>query len=308
MSRDAADLLTAEGNHLFQGQDYAGAAARFERATQVFPAHHQAWKGLGHALLCLGRADDAARAFDRAIGLKQDSATALWGGALAHADLGHKLVAQNYLRRALTLQPTWSEMARGVPQLAPLIALSAHAGELLRRTFGAHSGRRFRHATDSGRGVEVMRFADQPDRGVITYASLGVSDHAWGDPTRPRIELVLGATADDAVVPQVIANVAFHVIDKDFFPEPGTIVRDIVAVLRAGDLSTRLPHVYFMNAAPWGLVGALDAGPPRIDVIAAVPVSDPEYKYWRNFGARALETLFAQAKPDLFDLARASVV
>lgn len=308
MSIDAADALTAEGNHLFQGQDYAGAAARFERATQVFPTHHQAWKGLGHAMLCLGRADDAARAFDRAIGLKQDSATALWGGALAHADLGHRLVAQNYLRRALALQPTWTEMARGVPQLAPLIALSAHAGELLRKALGAHSGRRFRHATDSGRGVEVMRFADQPERGVTTYASLGVSDHAWGDPQRPRVELLLGATSDDPVVPQVIANVAFHVIDKDFFPEPGTIVRDIVAVLRAAPLSDRLPHVYFMNAAPWSLLGPLDAGPPRLEVVAAVPVADGEYRYWRQHGARALEARFAQARVDLFDLARGSAV
>lgn len=308
MSIAAADALTAEGNHLFQAQDFASAAARFERATAVFPTHHQAWKGLGHALLCMGRASDAARAFDRAIGIRPDSATALWGGALAHADLGHKLVAKNYLARALQLQPTWTEMARGVPQLAPLLSLSAHAGDLLRRAIGPHSERRFRHATDHGRGIEVLRFADVPERTLTTYASLGVCDHAWQDPSRPRVELLLGAAVDEAVVPQIIANVAFHLVDKDFFPEPGTVVRDIVAVLQAVDISERLPHVYFMDPAPWSVRRPLDAGPPRIELVAAVPVSDREYRFWKQFGPSELERVLEQARVDLFDLRRASAL
>ena len=306
MSLAAADALTAEGNHLFQSQDYAAAAARFERATNVFPSHHQAWKGLGHALLCMGKAHEAARAFDRAIGLKPESATALWGGALAHADLGHTLVAQNYLRRALAQQPSWTDMARGVPQLAPLLGLSARTGEHLRRVIGPHSGRRFRHATDGGRGIEVLRFSDSPERGVVTYASLGVCDHAWSDARRPRLELLLGASADDPVLPQIVANTAFHVVDKDFFPEPGTIVRDIVAVLEAGELSAHLPHVYFMDASPWRLRGPLEPGPPRLDLVAAVPVTDGEYLYWKQAGSRALERRFEDSGVDLFDLSRAS--
>ena len=60
MSLVAADALTAEGNELFQAQAYGEAAVRFERATTVYPTHHQAWKGLGHSLLCLGRPADAA--------------------------------------------------------------------------------------------------------------------------------------------------------------------------------------------------------------------------------------------------------
>lgn len=308
MTLAAADALTAEGNHLFQAQDFGQAADRFERATTVFPTHHQAWKGLGHALLCLGRSAEASRAFDRAIGLRPSSATALWGGAIAHADLGHKIVAQNYLDRALALQPTWIDMARSVPQLAPFLAYSARAGELLRRALGANSSRRFRHATDGERGIDVLRFADTPDRNQVTYASLGVCDHAWADAALPRLELLLGASVDDAVLPQIVANVAFHVTDKDFFPEPGTIVRDIVAVLRAPAISERLPHVYFIDPAPWMVRMPLDQGPPRLELVAAVPVSEREYLYWKSFGPRELEKIFEQSGTDLFDLARPSIV
>ncbi len=132
MSQVAADELTAEGHALFEQKQYAEAASRFERAVALFPTHSQAWKSLGHSLLCLNRAAAAARAFDRAIGLRPDSATALWGGALAHAELGHRLVAKDYLRRVLRLQPTWVAMARGVPRLAAFLQLSAHAADLLR--------------------------------------------------------------------------------------------------------------------------------------------------------------------------------
>jgi len=308
MSLVAADSLTAEGNHLFQAQQFAEAASRFERATLVFPGHHQAWKGLGHALLCLGRSEEAARAFDRAIGLRPGSATALWGGAIAHAELGHDLVARNYLQRALSLQPTWIEMARGVPQLAAFLNVSARAGDALRAALGPHSGRRFRHATASGRGVEVVRVADVPERGQVTYASVGLSDHPWAEPGLPRVELVLGVAADEPVAPQIVANVAFHLMDKDFFPGPGTIVRDVVAVLDAGPLSQRLPHVYFLDPAPWSLRQPLHPGPPRIEVVAAVPVSEREYQYWRRFGPEELERVFEQGGDDLFDLGRDSMV
>src|SRR5215831_13235569 len=123
MSQAAADALVVEGNELFRVERFTEAAEKFERAVVVFPQHPLGWKGLGHALLCLGKPHQAARAFDRAIGLRPESATALWGGALAHAEIGNKVVAQNYLRRTLALQPSWVSMAQDVAQLQPLLAV-----------------------------------------------------------------------------------------------------------------------------------------------------------------------------------------
>src|SRR6478609_5243123 len=153
MSQAAADSLVTEGNELFRAEQFSEAASKFERAVNVFPHHALGWKGLGHALLCLGKPHDAARAFDQAIGLRPDSATALWGGALAHAEIGNKVVAQNYLRRTLALQPTWITMAQGVPQLAHFLQVSTRAADLLRNAFGPFSGRTYRHAMDSTRAI-----------------------------------------------------------------------------------------------------------------------------------------------------------
>ena len=306
MSLAAADRLTAEGNDLFQAHEYVQALARFERAVAVYPSHHQAWKGVGHCLLCLARPADAARAFDRAIGLKPDSATALWGGALAHADLGHKIVAQNYLKRVLALQPTWVELALSVPQLATFLQVSAHTTELLRAALGTYSVRTFRHAADPTRTVEVARFGDAPEPGLTTYASLGLSNVVWPD-ERPRLEILLACLHDAPVAPQIAASAAFHVMDAQFYPTPGAMVRDLIGVLGAGELSQRLPHLYFAVPRRWRVRLPLEEGPPAITVTMAVPVSEREYQLWKHDGDQALEAAFAAAGVELADLGRPSV-
>jgi hypothetical protein len=306
VSQAAADQLTGEGHALFDQKQYVEAAARFERAAAIFPTHAQAWKGLGHAMLCLGRATESARAFDRAIGLRPDSATALWGGALAHAELGQKLVAKDYLRRALRLQPTWETMARGVPKLAAFLQLSAHTADLVRGALGAYSARTYRHAGGE-RAIEVVRIKDCPDHGTVTYASLGLCDVEWPEPGRPRVELVLASVTDTELCGQIVANTVFHVIDKQFFPEPGSMIRDVVSVL-GGDVAARLPHLYFTVPRPWGLRLPLDDGPPAITLVMAVPVSDREYQHWKANGRTAFETVLTAGGIDLADLRRASVL
>ena len=77
MSQAAADALVSEGDELFRSERFGEAAARFERAVNVFPHHALGWKGLGQSLLLLGKPHEAAAAFDQAIGLSPESATAL---------------------------------------------------------------------------------------------------------------------------------------------------------------------------------------------------------------------------------------
>lgn len=308
MSQAAADQLTAEGHALFEQKRYGEAAACFERAAKVLPTHAAAWKGLGHCLLVLGRPLEAARAFDRAIGLRPDSATALWGGALAHAELANRLVAKDYLMRALRLQPTWVAMARGVPKLSAFLQLSAHTADLLRVELGPYSARAYRHAADPEVVLEVLRIGDCPERGTVTYASLGLCDVAWPETGRPRVELLLASIRDGDVCAQIVANTAFHLIDKRFFPEPGALVRDVIAVLGAGPVSTRLPHVYFAVPRMWDVPLPLDEGPPAITCVMAVPVTEAEYQHWRAHGPRSLERALTDSGVDVADLRRPSAV
>lgn len=303
MSQAAADLLVEEANELIRAEKFSEAAAKFERASQIYPPHPLAWKGLGHALLCLGRPHEAARAFDRAIGLRPDSATALWGGAVAHAELGHKPVAQNYLRRTLALQPSWIEMARSVPQLAPFLLVSTRAADALRAQLGTFSTRTYRHTHDEGRSLEIARFVGAPTTSHWTYATIGLSNTKWSEMGRPRVELLLASTVDTELCGQILANLAFHLGETGFFPEPGVMVRDVIGALAAGDLSQRLPHIYVTVPRLWHLSLPVDMGPPPITLAQVVPVSEPEYLLWRE-DLDGFEASLSERGVDLTDLRR----
>jgi len=303
MSQAAADALVAEAHELFRAEKYADAAARFEKAATIFPPHALAWKGLGHALLCMAKPHDAARAFDRAIGLAPQSATALWGGAVAHAEIGNKVVAQSYLRRALTLQPSWAEMARAVPQLAIYLQVSTRAADLLRNVFPTYSTRSYRHAADTGRSIDIARIIDEPHKDAFTYITIGLSNKEWPQVERPRVELVMGTVHDTDLCGKILANLAFHLSDTGFFPEPGVMVRDVIGALSAGELSQRLPHVFIGVPRAWTIRLPLDETPPPITLAQVIPVSEAEYARWRA-NVAAFETSFAERKIDVLDLRR----
>ena len=303
MSQAAADSLVREGDELLRNDRYEEAVVRFEKASQVFPAHVSAWKGLGHSLLRLGRAREAAGAFDRAIGITPESATALWGGAVAHAEIGNQVVAHSYLKRTLVLQPTWIEMALGVPQLAAFLQTSTRAGEKLRAHFGPFSTRTYCHTGDDARTVEVGRIVNQPQFGQWTFVTIGLANQTWPAAERPRIELVLASTIDSDVCGQILANLAFHLGETQFFPEPGLMVRDVVGALGAGDLSQRLPHIYIYVPRLWEIALPIDDGPPAVTLAHVVPVSENEYELWRTAPAE-LELALVARGVDLADLRR----
>lgn len=303
MSKAAADSLVTEGNELLRNDRFEDARIRYEKAAQLFPAHALAWKGLGHCLLRLGRALEAARSFDRAVGLNPTSATALWGGAVAHAEVGNKVVAHDYLKRTLAQQPTWIEMALGIPQLAVFLQTSARAEEALRALFGPFASRTYGHSGDELQQIEVGRIVNQPQFGQWTYVTVGLSNQVWDDPQRPRIELVMATTIDTELCGQALANLAFHLGAQKFFPEPGVMVRDVIGALDGGDLSQRLPHVFICVPRPWDIKLPIVLGPPAVTLAQVVPVSETEYALWReNVGE--FEMALAARKIDLADLRR----
>jgi len=194
-------------------------------------------------------------------------------------------------------------MARSVPLLAPFLQVSTQAADALRTALGMFSTRPYRHAHDEGFNLEVGRFVDRPEVGLFTYATIGLANTRWPELGRPRVELVMATSVDAEVCGQILANLAFHLTDTSFFPEPGVMVRDVVGALAVDELSRRLPHIYVAVPRPWRLVLPLSEGPPPITLAQVIPVSEAEYLVWRGDPA-GFERELAQRKVDLTDLDR----
>ena len=133
--------------------------------------------------------------------------------------------------------------------------------------------------------------------------SIGLSNADWNETERPHVELIMASTMDDDVCAQILANLAFHLEDNKFFPEPGTMVRDVVIAAGAGELAERLPHIYVQAPKLWGIELPLDVGPPAITLAQAFPISDREYQQWREIGSIAFEQQLDGV--DVTDLRRA---
>jgi hypothetical protein len=181
------------------------------------------------------------------------------------------------------------------------------AGELLQRALGAFSKRAYRHTADDARTIEVGQIANLPSFGRWTYVTVGLSNAEWHEPQRPRIELVLASTIELEACGQILANLAFHLAETLFFPQPGTMVRDVVGALEARDLSRRLPHVYVQSPRAWGLDLPLEVGPPAITLAQVFPISENEYQTWRRLGPDRFERSLSDRKIDVADLRRAGV-
>jgi hypothetical protein len=203
----------------------------------------------------------------------------------------------------LAIQPSWIEMARGVPQLLPFLQVSSRTAEILRTFFPTFSTRTYRHAQETARSIDVARVIDQPTHNAFTYITLGLSNREWPQTERPRVELVMGTLVDTDMCGKILANLAFHLSETGFFPEPGVMVRDVIGALQAGDLSQRLPHVFISVPRLWPVGLPLHEGPPPVTLAQVVPVSEAEYGRWRA-NVSGFEADLAQRKVDLLDLKR----
>jgi protein O-GlcNAc transferase len=111
LAREAAhvEALLLRAVIAIEGGVPAAAAQLLDRLIALRPDYAEARLTLGHALLDLGRSDEALRAFRGAVGLKPDLAAAHNGLGLAFQKLGLWPAARAALQRAVAVQPDYAE-------------------------------------------------------------------------------------------------------------------------------------------------------------------------------------------------------
>lgn len=164
-------------------------------------------------------------------------------------------------------------------------------------------------SAESGHSVGGFSVADCPDHGLTSWSTVGASFNDTGYRTasaKPVTSEFVGcATSDWDRFGTALAFCAFYVADGG--PSRyGTVIRD--AFQHAGDgITTR--HGFIV--APWCWENEFPSF-EDVDVyttwLQVVPITDEEASFVAERGGDALEDLFGEREPDLFDLARASAV
>jgi antitoxin YqcF len=157
--------------------------------------------------------------------------------------------------------------------------------------------------------VCVLEALDRPQEGVITYATIGLSDHPLmfkGREFDTRVELVGACGAAFHRFANVLATAAFCVINSGWFCAPGIIFPDVLSMHEASDT---LSDIYFAHPFLWeAQLRSTLIGERRVAWLLAIPVSKAESAYAQSYGPERLEARFEERNIDIFDLRRASVI
>uniref|UniRef100_UPI00403E834C tetratricopeptide repeat protein n=1 Tax=Microcoleus sp. TaxID=44472 RepID=UPI00403E834C len=100
-----AELFYEQGLLYGYTEEYAKAIASFDKALEIQPDYHEAWKNRGNALYYLGRLKDAIASFDKALEIKPYSYEACNNRGIALRNLGRLEAAIASYDEALEIKP-----------------------------------------------------------------------------------------------------------------------------------------------------------------------------------------------------------
>lgn len=97
------------GKENFRGANYGKAENHFRKAVEVRPDNASAWAGLAASYDQLGRFDLADRAYDQLAKLRKGDARIVNNHGYSYLLRGDYAKAEEYLKRALAIDPTLEE-------------------------------------------------------------------------------------------------------------------------------------------------------------------------------------------------------
>jgi len=157
--------------------------------------------------------------------------------------------------------------------------------------------------------LQVVRFADRPDPGVATYATLGLSRHVLALPREREVRQELVFAAYDRVPADQVASFlltfAEYVAGQHRALLRGDVVgpaSPLVPGAAACAVYASLPVVYPDGFATWR-----GSDPPTV-LVWLLPLLKREAEWVKAHGWSAFEDRLESGDPDLFDLDRAGVV
>jgi hypothetical protein len=157
--------------------------------------------------------------------------------------------------------------------------------------------------------VDMLSAANQPQKGVTSFATVGLSDHPIFKDGRQlqdvRVELVGACASAFRDFPNVLASSAFEVIKERAFIAPGVIFPGLVSRYSK---KSPMRNAMFVPPFLWPDLATLELPTKTVAWLLLVPVSDAEMKYACDEGPAKLEELFEKEEIDIFDIDRPSVV
>lgn len=162
--------------------------------------------------------------------------------------------------------------------------------------------------SESSSGIKVIGFREQPFKGVVTYVTLGLSEHALPMPDNRNVrqELVFSADErfDKGAIASFLATLAEFVLSKSQALLRGDVIGPSAPIISGVPLNAvyaAIPVVYDDGFATYK-----GTTPPTV-LVWIIPLHEEEAEFVKRTGWSKFEEILEITEPDLWDLNRARV-
>jgi hypothetical protein len=157
--------------------------------------------------------------------------------------------------------------------------------------------------------IHILKASNSPRKGVMSFATIGLSDHENRFDTGAdiRVEIVGGARDDFREFGNAIATVAFFMINSGWLAYPGKVFPD---VLKMYELSKRMHHLLLVPVPRmWSKdFEPMDFDTKTVHFLGAIPISESERRHVEEHGDETFGSLLEEHEVDIFNLDRDPVV
>jgi hypothetical protein len=174
-----------------------------------------------------------------------------------------------------------------------------------------HLGKIARGWSDEKRmhGIQVICFEGQPELGVKTYATLGLSRHIVELPGSKHIRQELLMSANESFSSDAVAGLVLSLAERVLQRGKALLRGEVIGPGTPVVAGSTLAAVYVTNPSPFNESLTEFASERPTTVFAyLVPITEAESALVRERGWRWFEDQLEQQNPDIWDLARTETI
>ncbi|CRK84568.1 suppressor of fused domain protein [Neobacillus massiliamazoniensis] len=147
--------------------------------------------------------------------------------------------------------------------------------------------------------VDILSCEDRNFEGILSYATLGLSDFSIGyEGNRIPLRAELVGASDFECFP--------NIINSKFECSLGTIFKGVIEMYLP---DRHMKHILFLSPFLWeNKLKTIKFEKKQVAWLMAIPISEEEKNYADKNGLKALEELFDENQINIFDLERTSVI
>ncbi|MDO8296281.1 MAG: suppressor of fused domain protein [Caulobacter sp.] len=190
---------------------------------------------------------------------------------------------------------------------APVTAENREIGRVAAEIFGGEQNVHTWWDPDRRHNVDILSCVGSPEPDVTAYVTLTLSNHPLPSMTDDlRVELM--GSCDSAVdrFPEVMASCAFNIIENAPVIGPGVVFPGAISF---HGLSSTMEHALFLPPFLTDASRQTLVLPTRtVAWLRLLPISEAEFQHVAAHGFMSLLDVMNVARPNVYDINRASVL